>query len=39
VIAQEPPGETATMPQKPASGPEFVVSWGLAAMIVTEDEE
>lgn len=36
VIAQEPPGETATMPQKPASRPELDVMAARAALLLRE---
>jgi hypothetical protein len=36
VIAQEPPGETATMPQKPASGPELDAMAARAASLLRE---
>jgi len=36
VIAQEPPGETATMPQKPASGPELDAMAARAAALLRE---
>jgi len=38
VIAQEPPGETATMPQKPASGPELDGMAGRAAALLRENK-
>jgi hypothetical protein len=38
VIAQEPPGEAATLPQKPASGPELEAMAGRAASLLREHQ-